>query len=45
MENKPFYIKYLDNQPVKVETHIDSQRRRRDFPLTDVGDLIAGKED
>ena len=41
MENKAFYIKYLTNQPVKVETHIDTQRALRDFPLTDVGDLIS----
>jgi hypothetical protein len=41
MENKQFYIKYLTNQPIKVETHIDTQRKRRDFPLTDVGDLIG----
>lgn len=40
MENKQFYIKYLTNQPIKVETHyIGEQDRRR--PLTDVGDLVA----
>jgi hypothetical protein len=40
MENKKFYIKYLTNQPIKVETHyIGEQDRRR--PLTDVGDLIG----
>jgi hypothetical protein len=41
MENKQFFIKYLANQPIKVETHIDTQRKRREFPLTDVGDLIG----
>jgi len=41
MENKEFYIKYEDNQAVKVSTHIDAQRVRRDFPLEDVADLIA----
>ena len=40
MENKQYYIKYLTNQPIKVETHyIGEQDRRR--PLTDVGDLVA----
>jgi len=40
MENKQFYIKYLTNQPIKVETHyIGGQDRRR--PLTDVGDSVA----
>ncbi len=40
MENKQFYIKYLTNQPIKVETHyIGEQDRRR--PLTEVGDLVA----
>ena len=41
MENKQYYIKYLINQPVKVETHIDTQRASREFPLTDVADLVA----
>ncbi|KAJ1512194.1 hypothetical protein HMI56_004383 [Coelomomyces lativittatus] len=40
MENKQFYIKYLTNQPIKVETHyIGEQDRRR--PLSEVGDLVA----
>jgi hypothetical protein len=40
MENKEFYIKYLQNQPVKIETHFigENQRRR---PLKDIGDLVA----
>lgn len=39
-ENREFYIKYLGNQPVKIETHfIGEQERRR--PLKDVGDLVA----
>jgi hypothetical protein len=41
MENKALYIKYLDNQPVKVETHYNGEQERR-RPLTDVGDLVAG---
>ncbi|KAJ2989165.1 hypothetical protein HDV02_005134, partial [Globomyces sp. JEL0801] len=36
MENKAFFIQYLTNKPVKVQTHIDRRR-----PLTDVADLIA----
>jgi hypothetical protein len=40
MEPKSFYIKYLTNQPVKVESHYigDLDRKR---PLSDVGDLVA----
>jgi hypothetical protein len=41
MENQTFYIKYLDNQPVKIQTHIDDLRIRREFPLKDVDDLVA----
>jgi hypothetical protein len=40
MENKQFYIKYLTNQPIKVQTHYIGERDRR-RPLTDVGDLVA----
>ena len=39
--NRECYIKYLEYQPVKVETHIDSQRSKREFPLKDIGDLIG----
>ena len=40
MENRAFFLQYLTNQPVKVETHyIGQQDRRR--PLTDVADLVA----
>ena len=40
MENNKFYVKYQNNQPIKVETHyIGEQDRRR--PLTEVGDLVA----
>ena len=40
MENRAFFLQYLTNQPVKVETHyIGQQDRRR--PLTDVSDLVA----
>ena len=40
MQNqKEFYVKYLNNQPVKIETHfIGEQERRR--PLNVVGDLV-----
>ncbi|KAK5669150.1 hypothetical protein QVD99_003560 [Batrachochytrium dendrobatidis] len=42
MENIPFYIQYLHNQPVKVDTHINSERTAlRPFPLDSVADLIA----
>ena len=41
IENKAVFVQYQNNQPVKVETHIDTQRTRREFPLTDVGDLVA----
>ncbi len=41
MENNKFYVKYQNNQPIKVETHIDIKRARREFPLIDVGDLVA----
>lgn len=38
--DKLFYVKYLDYQPIKVETHfIGEQNRKR--PLCDVCDLIA----
>jgi hypothetical protein len=40
--NKTFYIRYQENQPVPVETHITSQRTRREFPLETVADLIQG---
>ncbi|KAK5670159.1 hypothetical protein QVD99_003367 [Batrachochytrium dendrobatidis] len=40
MENKAFFVRYLTNQSVKVETHyIGEQDRQR--PLTDVADLVA----
>ncbi|OAJ38746.1 hypothetical protein BDEG_22651 [Batrachochytrium dendrobatidis JEL423] len=40
MENKAFYIQYLHNQPVKIETHFNGELERR-RPLTDVGDLVV----
>ena len=40
-ENKSFWIKYLENNPVEIETHIDQSRSRREFPLTNVGHLIS----
>ncbi|EGF77497.1 hypothetical protein BATDEDRAFT_36058 [Batrachochytrium dendrobatidis JAM81] len=42
MENIPFYIQYLHNQPVKVDTHINSERTAlRPFPLDSVADLVV----
>ena len=40
MENTAFFLQYLANQPVKVETHFIGQQDRR-RPLTDVADLLA----
>ncbi|KAJ8329323.1 hypothetical protein O5D80_002539 [Batrachochytrium dendrobatidis] len=40
MENIRFYIQYLHNQPVKIETHFNGELERR-RPLTDVADLVA----
>ncbi|KAL5039706.1 hypothetical protein BDEG_28298 [Batrachochytrium dendrobatidis JEL423] len=40
MENERFYIKYLDYQPVEIETHFNGELERK-RPLTDVGDLVA----
>ncbi|EGF78959.1 hypothetical protein BATDEDRAFT_90344 [Batrachochytrium dendrobatidis JAM81] len=40
MENERFYIKYLDYQPVEIETHFNGELERR-RPLTDVGGLVA----
>ena len=39
--NKTFYIKYGDSLQVKIDTLIDSSRKRREFPLEDVDDLIS----
>jgi hypothetical protein len=41
MDNKVFYVKYLENAVVKVETHFKGEDERR-RPLTDVSDLIQG---
>ncbi|KAK5673583.1 hypothetical protein QVD99_001023 [Batrachochytrium dendrobatidis] len=42
MENKAFFVQYLTNQPVKVDTHINSERTAlRPFPLDSVADLVA----
>ncbi|KAJ1502929.1 hypothetical protein HMI55_007376 [Coelomomyces lativittatus] len=40
MANTAFYIRYKDNQPVKIETHYAGENKRR-RPLTDVADLIG----
>jgi hypothetical protein len=39
--NKTFYIRFANNQPVKIETHYIGELDRR-RPLTDVADLIQG---
>ena len=41
MNNKTFYLKYQDNGPVKVQTHFDALKRKRESPLEDVADLVA----
>ena len=41
MENIVFYIKYKDNQPVKIQTHFDHNRNKREQPLSDVADVIG----
>ncbi|KAL5034545.1 hypothetical protein RTP6_7729 [Batrachochytrium dendrobatidis] len=40
MKNKQFYIKYLDNQSVEIETHFDGELERK-RPLNNVSKLIA----
>ena len=40
-KNMTIWIKYLNHNPVKIETHVDHLRIRREFPLTDVADLIS----
>ncbi|KAI8891972.1 hypothetical protein BC833DRAFT_626280, partial [Globomyces pollinis-pini] len=40
MENKAFFIQYLTNKPVQVETHYIGEHDRR-RPLTNVAHLIA----
>ena len=39
-ENREFYVKYLDNQAVKIETHFNREQERP-RSLKDVGDLIG----
>jgi hypothetical protein len=41
MENKEYYIKYLDNQPVSIETAYNSNGENRNRPLTTVAHLVA----
>ena len=41
MQNNDFYIKYQQNQPVKISSHISSDRNGRKYPLTDVADLVS----
>ncbi|KAJ8327526.1 hypothetical protein O5D80_004906 [Batrachochytrium dendrobatidis] len=42
MKNKAFFVQYLTNQPVKVDTHINSERTAlRPFPLDSVADLVV----
>lgn len=40
MDNKAYYIKFQNDQPVGVDTHIDAQLQRRVLPLAVVGDLV-----
>ena len=40
MENREFFIRYLDNQPVLIETHIDGNQERI-RPLSSVAHLVA----
>ncbi|KAJ8322651.1 hypothetical protein O5D80_008618 [Batrachochytrium dendrobatidis] len=40
MENERFYIKYLDYQPVEIETHFNGELERK-RPLDSVSKLIA----
>ena len=40
MENREFYIQYLDNQPVPIDTHFIGENNRR-RPLSTVGHLVA----
>lgn len=41
MENRAFYIKYQQNEPVGIETHFNGENDRR-RPLQNVSDLIQG---
>ena len=43
MENlyKSFYIQYLNNDPVKIKTHVKPDGDLRVEPLLDVSDLIS----
>jgi hypothetical protein len=40
MENKSFFIQYLQNQPLNIETHVDVARKTRENPLVVVSHLI-----
>jgi hypothetical protein len=40
MQNQEFFLKYKDNQAVKINTHFNGEHERR-RPLTDVADLVA----
>jgi hypothetical protein len=40
--NKTFYIRYQENQPVAVETHFNSVGELRMRPLSSVAHLIQG---
>ena len=37
MEKMQFFIKYQNNQPVKIKTHFMGGGQKRSDPLTDVG--------
>ncbi|KAJ8331806.1 hypothetical protein O5D80_000111 [Batrachochytrium dendrobatidis] len=40
MKNKAFFVQYLTNQPVEIETHFDGELERK-RPLNNVSKLIA----
>lgn len=39
-KNREFYVKYLQNQSVKIETHFNGENQRT-RPLKDIADLVA----
>jgi hypothetical protein len=42
INNKTFYIRYQENQPVGIETHFNSAGEHRERPLSSVAHLIQG---
>ncbi|KAJ3376322.1 hypothetical protein HDU84_000375, partial [Entophlyctis sp. JEL0112] len=41
MDNDVFFVKYEGNQPVKIKTHYNEKGERREWPLSDVADMIG----